>query len=117
MYASAYVKPRSVSEHEDALGRRDAHHGHGRGQLSRRFPPSENWPGFAPGDRGVLNTMAPTHFDLTGIVDLPTKPPVLWIRGLDDLIVSDTSYFDLNFLGELARCPAGPAPTWLHRSR
>src|SRR6185295_16133019 len=23
---------------------------------------SDNWPGMAPGDRGVLNTMAPKHF-------------------------------------------------------
>ena len=39
------------------------------------------WPGVAPGTRGVLNTMAPTVFDVSGIVDLPEKPPVLWIRG------------------------------------
>src|SRR3954465_15131681 len=57
------------------------------------------WPGVAPGARGVLNTMAPTVFDVSGIVDLPTKPPVLWIRGDADQIVSDTSAFDLAFLG------------------
>ena len=28
------------------------------------------WPGFAPGDRGVLNTMAPTHFRITGLAGL-----------------------------------------------
>jgi pimeloyl-ACP methyl ester carboxylesterase len=52
--------------------------------------------------------MAPTHFDLTGIVALPMKPPVLWIRGLDDVIVSDTSYFDVNFLGQLGAIPGWP---------
>src|SRR4051812_14417644 len=55
----------------------------------------EVWPGAAPGTRGVLNTMAPTVFDVSGIVDLADKPPVLWIRGDADQIVSDTSVFDL----------------------
>src|SRR4051794_39817394 len=51
----------------------------------------EAWPGLAPGTRGVLNTMAPTVFDLTGVVDLPVKPPILWIRVDADQIVSDSS--------------------------
>lgn len=69
---------------------------------------SEVWPGVAPGSRGVLNTMAPTVFDVSGIVDLPTKPPVLWIRGDLDQIVSDTSAFDLAFLGSLGVVPGWP---------
>src|SRR3954470_5235431 len=59
------------------------------------------WPGVAPGTRGVLNTMAPTVCDLSGIVDLAVKPPVLWLRGDADQIVSDTSVFDLAFLGSV----------------
>jgi pimeloyl-ACP methyl ester carboxylesterase len=66
------------------------------------------WPGVAPGERGVLNTMAPTVLDLTGIVDLPAKPPVLWIRGDADQIVSDTSAFDLAFLGSIGAVPGWP---------
>src|SRR3954463_8326156 len=38
------------------------------------------WPGVAPGDRGVLNTRAPTVLDVAGIAALPVKPPVLWVR-------------------------------------
>jgi pimeloyl-ACP methyl ester carboxylesterase len=68
----------------------------------------EAWPGLAPGSRGVLNTMAPTVFDVSGIVDLPDKPPVLWIRGEDDQIVSDTSVFDLAFLGSVGAVPGWP---------
>src|SRR6202035_4201008 len=49
------------------------------------------WPGFAPGDRGVLNTMAPTHFRIESLAGLVRKPPVLWLRGANDVIVSDTS--------------------------
>ena len=69
---------------------------------------SDAWPGVAPGTRGVLNTMAPTVFDVSGIVDLPAKPPVLWLRGDLDQIVSDTSVFDLAFLGSVGAVPGWP---------
>jgi pimeloyl-ACP methyl ester carboxylesterase len=66
------------------------------------------WPGLAPGTRGVLNTMAPTLFDVSGIVDLPAKPPILWLRGDADQIVSDASAFDLAFLGSVGAVPGWP---------
>ncbi|MGY1699236.1 alpha/beta fold hydrolase [Geodermatophilus sp. SYSU D00766] len=69
---------------------------------------SDTWPGTAPGRRGVLNTMAPTVFDVSGIVDSPVRPPVLWVRGDADAIVSDTSAFDLAFLGQLGAVPGWP---------
>lgn len=69
--------------------------------------PSTNWPGFAPGKRGVLNTMAPQYFDASGITELAVKPPILWIHGAKDAIVSDASYFDLAMLGK-----AGIIPDW-----
>lgn len=70
--------------------------------------PSSNWPGFAAGDRGVLNTMSPAHLDLTGIVDVQPKPPILWIRGDADAIVSDASTLDINLLGRLGVIPGWP---------
>ncbi|TQF01703.1 alpha/beta hydrolase [Kitasatospora acidiphila] len=82
--------------------------------------PSEAWPGFAPGDRGVLNSMAPTHFRLDDLHLVDPKPPLLWVRGADDVIVSDTSLFDPAHLGALGvlpgwpgaeRCPAQPMVT------
>lgn len=69
---------------------------------------SENWPGFAAGTTGVLNTMAPRYFDTSGIVDLPVKPPILWVHGTADAIVSDTSFYDLNHLGALGIIPGWP---------
>ncbi|WP_378147802.1 alpha/beta fold hydrolase [Cnuibacter sp. UC19_7] len=69
---------------------------------------SESWPGFAPGTSGVLNTMAPQHLDLTGIVAVDPKPRIAWVHGLDDAIVSDTSFFDLNHLGQLGVIPGWP---------
>ena len=68
----------------------------------------EAWPGTAPGERGVLNTMAPTVLDLSGITELPVRPPVLWVRGDADAIVSDTSAFDLAHLGSLGAVPGWP---------
>jgi pimeloyl-ACP methyl ester carboxylesterase len=72
------------------------------------FTASANWPGMAPGARGVLNTMAPKWLNLTGIVDVPVKPPVTWIRGENDVIVSDGSLFDLAYLGSLDLVPGWP---------
>ena len=69
---------------------------------------SENWPGFAAGEIGVLNTLVPKYFDVSGIVDLAEKPPVLWIHGALDAIVSDTSFYDLNYLGQLGIVPGWP---------
>jgi pimeloyl-ACP methyl ester carboxylesterase len=70
--------------------------------------PSENWPGFAPGMRGILNTMAPQFHDVSGIVGLDAKPPILWVRGTKDAIVSDTSFFDLATLGQMGVIPGWP---------
>ncbi|GAA3693587.1 alpha/beta hydrolase [Arthrobacter ginkgonis] len=63
--------------------------------------PSENWPGFAPGTRGVLNALAPGYFNVSSIVDLEPKSPILWIHGDADAVVSDASIFDFNQLGKL----------------
>ena len=52
--------------------------------------------------------MAPTHFDVSGIADLASKPPIVWIRGANDVIVSDASLFDLNHLGALGVIPGWP---------
>ncbi|GGM08359.1 alpha/beta hydrolase [Nakamurella endophytica] len=69
---------------------------------------SPSWPGVAPGRRGVLNTMAPTHLDLSAVTDVEPKPPLLWLRGELDQIVSDTSMFDLAHLGALGAVPGYP---------
>jgi len=71
--------------------------------------PSTNWPGVAPGDRGVLNTMAPNHFRIAeDLVAVATKPHITWVRGDRDAIVSDTSFFDLSYLGSLGVVPGWP---------
>jgi pimeloyl-ACP methyl ester carboxylesterase len=75
--------------------------------------PVDAWPGFAPGDRGVLNTMAPTVFRIADLSGVTPMPPVLWLRGADDIIVSDTSLYDLAYLGSLGAIPGWPGDqTW-----
>ncbi|MDG4795898.1 alpha/beta hydrolase [Micromonospora sp. WMMD1082] len=72
---------------------------------------SPHWPGSAPGRRGVLNALAPTHFRIAEeLLAVTPKPPVTWIRGDADVIVSDTSLFDLAQLGALGVVPGWPGP-------
>jgi pimeloyl-ACP methyl ester carboxylesterase len=69
---------------------------------------TETWPGVGPSDRGVLNTMAPGNFDTSGIADLDEKPPITWVRAMEDQVISDTSAFDFAFLGQLGAVPGWP---------
>jgi pimeloyl-ACP methyl ester carboxylesterase len=108
VYRSAYVKHPENVDHEDVWVESMLSTKTGDANYPGDSTTSENWPGFAPGTHGILNTMAPTYCDLSAIVDLPVKPPVLWIRGTDDAIVSDTSFFDINYLGQLGVIPGWP---------
>ena len=72
--------------------------------------PSPHWPGVAPGARGMNNAISPKHLDLTPFAAIEPRPPVLWIRGADDVIASDTSLFDFGFLGSLGAIPGWPGP-------
>ncbi|MCB9764048.1 MAG: alpha/beta fold hydrolase [Alphaproteobacteria bacterium] len=70
--------------------------------------PSPNWPGVAPGTRGMNNAISGRHCDLSAFAGVDPRPPVLWIRGADDQIVSDHSLFDFGFLGQLGAVPGWP---------
>jgi pimeloyl-ACP methyl ester carboxylesterase len=72
------------------------------------FTASQNWPMVAPGKRGLANALSPKYLNLTGIVDVTPKPPILWIRGDADVIVSDTSLIDPGQLGRLGLMPGWP---------
>lgn len=73
---------------------------------------SENWPGVAPGSVGMNNAISPKYCDLKPFVNAfvreEEKPEVLWIRGAEDQIVSDTSLLDFGFLGRLGLVPGWP---------
>jgi pimeloyl-ACP methyl ester carboxylesterase len=69
---------------------------------------SRNWPNAAPGSRGMNNAISPKYCDLGGFDGISRKPPVLWIRGADDVLVSDTSLLDIGYLGQLGAVPGWP---------
>jgi pimeloyl-ACP methyl ester carboxylesterase len=52
--------------------------------------------------------MAPTHFRIADLSAVRPKPPVLWLRGTDDVIVSDHSLYDLAYLGSIGAIPGWP---------
>lgn len=69
---------------------------------------SAHWPTAAPGAHGVNNAMAPTYCDLSAFAAITPRPPVLWVRGADDQIVSDSSFLDFGTLGQLGFVPGWP---------
>jgi pimeloyl-ACP methyl ester carboxylesterase len=69
---------------------------------------SEHWPNVAPGTQGVNNALSPKYMNQSDFANISTKPPVLWIHGADDQIVSDTSFFDFGFLGQIGAVPGWP---------
>lgn len=70
--------------------------------------PCPLWPFAAPGDRGIANTMSPKYTNLSGILNIEPKPPILWVRGAKDSIVSDTCLLDIGYLGKLGYVPGWP---------
>lgn len=80
----------------------------------RRFPgdspTSQHWPGFAPGRYGPLNAMSPLYNQhvLPRLLEVQEKPPLLWIYGRDDAVVSDASLSDPGIQGQLLLRPGWP---------
>ncbi len=72
------------------------------------FTPSANWPNVAPGTQGVNNALSPKYLNQANFAACADKPPTLWLHGADDQIVSDTSLFDMGFLGQLGAIPGWP---------
>lgn len=79
-----------------------------------RYPgdsvPSPHWPGAAPGEHGPINAASPKYVgdSVRRFLATSPKPPVLWVRGADDQIVSDGSLFDVGMLGKLGIIPGWP---------
>jgi len=69
---------------------------------------SDNWPTVAPGTQGPNNALSPRYMNQSDLAAINPKPSILWIRGADDQIVSDTSFFDFGFLGQLGAVPGWP---------
>jgi pimeloyl-ACP methyl ester carboxylesterase len=72
--------------------------------------PSQNWPGVAPGTRGILNALSPKYCNWAALVDRDPKPPVLWTHGTADIVVADGSPWEMGTLGSLGAVPGWPGP-------
>ena len=71
--------------------------------------PSPNWPYVAPGKWGATNATSPKYaVDVRKILAADPKVHVLWVRGADDMVVSDSAASDPGFLGKSGLIPGWP---------
>jgi pimeloyl-ACP methyl ester carboxylesterase len=72
--------------------------------------PSANWPLFAPGTSGIINALSPKYCGNVARVWAAgaSKVPVLWIRGANDVIVSNSAASDIGTLGMRGIVPNYP---------
>jgi pimeloyl-ACP methyl ester carboxylesterase len=103
-----YFKPPFRAAREDAFVDSLLLEKTGSDRYPGDFVASANWPTVAPGVYGPINATSPKYLNLSGIVDMAHKPPILWVRGDSDQIVSDASLFDFGTLGKLGAVPGWP---------
>jgi pimeloyl-ACP methyl ester carboxylesterase len=109
MRGTYVAKPEAFGADEDAMLETVLSTVTGDDNYPGDFVASANWPLVAPGSRGVLNTMSPRWFNVaSSLVAVLPKPPIVWVRGDSDVIVSDTSLFDLAYLGSVGVLPGWP---------
>jgi pimeloyl-ACP methyl ester carboxylesterase len=71
--------------------------------------PSSNWPMVSPGVFGPNNAISPLYQPpVDSLLAINPKPSVLWVRGAEDQIVSDSSLFDIGTLGQMGAVPGWP---------
>jgi pimeloyl-ACP methyl ester carboxylesterase len=69
---------------------------------------SPNWPGIAPGTRGILNALSPKYCNWSEITQIDPKPPVLWTHGDADIVVANGSAWEMGSLGAAGAIPGWP---------
>jgi pimeloyl-ACP methyl ester carboxylesterase len=103
------VKPPFISEREDELVQSMVSTHIGEKDVPGDAVQSPNWPHMAPGVWGASNATSPKfQMDVEQILAADPKPPVLWLRGSDDLAVSDTAASDPGYLGRMGLLPGWP---------
>lgn len=107
---SFYWKPPFIPAREEALLSSVMSIKVGETRYPGDMTASDNWPNVAPGRYGPVNALSPKYVGdtVTTFLALPTKPPILWLYGADDQIVSDMSMFDFGTLGKLGAVPGWP---------
>lgn len=73
--------------------------------------PSANWPFVAPGRWGPNNAISCKYgLDPAEMAAAEPKPPIVWVRGADDVAVSNAAAADLGTLGPTGIIPGYPGP-------
>lgn len=71
--------------------------------------PSAHWPFVAPGVWGAANALSPKYANYAdALVAAEPKLDILWVRGSDDLSVSDQALTDPAMLGMMGLLPGWP---------
>lgn len=107
-FRTTFVSPDYDSDHEDTWVEAMLSTSTATGNYPGDSVPNDTWPGFAPGRFGVQNALAPGNFDVSSLANLTPRPPILWVRGSADVIVSDASFAEAGHLGELGVLPGWP---------
>lgn len=105
VFRQFYVKPPFIPDREDDLLKSMLSTRVGQDWYPGDCVGSENWPGAAPGTRGIVNAFSRKYFDASAITPISEKPPILWVRGADDMIVSNQAMFDIQALGAMGAVP------------
>jgi len=73
---------------------------------------SPNWPFFAPGKWGATNALSPKYLsrDVHRLYAASPKVNILWIRGSDDIAISDHAASDPATFGEMGLIKNWPGP-------
>lgn len=105
-----YWKPPFIPQREEALLSSLLTEKIGPQKYPGDFTSSTNWPNVAPGEWGPINSVSPKYVgdSVERFINAAPKPPILWVRGDSDQIVSDNSFFDLGTLGQLGLVPGWP---------
>jgi pimeloyl-ACP methyl ester carboxylesterase len=103
-----YVKPPFIPKREEELLSSMLSLRVGEDWYPGDMTPSPHWPGVCPGKRGIVNAFGRKYFDASAFANIQPKPPVLWIRGADDMIVSNNAFWDIAALGAMGFVPGWP---------
>ncbi len=111
VFRSLIVKSGFISEHEDAYVEAMLSTHIGPHQYPGDAQPSPNWPFTAPGVFGAANGLSPRWAAAAeAALMVKNKPDILWIRGAQDLIISDAGPLDPGVWGPSDIVPGYPGP-------
>ncbi len=103
------VKPPFIAPREDELVQAMLATHLGNQDIPGDSVQSPHWPHMAPGEWGATNATSPKYAgDVESIPQCDPKPPILWVRGSHDLVVSDSAASDPGFLGRMGLLPGWP---------